>query len=140
MYARDDDTWSTSSTVCLSEPEERRDTTLDVCDHDTLLDENTLEPTKPLVEYRQKLRRTLALIPRNIDQEMSCCYYSKTCDSNKDIMITTSSLSRGKFKHPRAKQMAAAARYGWVFTPEQAQHPEDWLNRVSYVVQNLPLV
>lgn len=59
------------------------------------------------------------------------------CWTNRDVVETTKALSTGKFTHPRAKQMAAAARYGWNFTADDALNPEDWLNQLAYSSQTL---
>lgn len=44
--------------------------------------------------------------------------------SNLDVRNTTRLLLTQKYRHPRARQLAAAARYGWYISPEQAYRPE----------------
>lgn len=44
--------------------------------------------------------------------------------SNKDVAITTQLLISQKYRHPRTRQLAAAARTGWNIPPEYAFRPE----------------
>lgn len=76
------------------------------------------------------LRRSLALFPRSVDDMMKKISFDPKSSSNSDIILITSHLSKGRFKHPRAKQMSAAARYGWKFTPQEAFCPEHWMASV----------
>lgn len=77
-----------------------------------------------------KLRRCLAICDLSVDGQMCLREFDYNCSSNKDILLATHGLTTGVFRHPRARQMAAAARYGWKFTPDQSSCPEDWMNDI----------
>jgi len=78
-----------------------------------------------------KLRRTKALGKLTKNNYLCKSDLDLTSSSNKDIILTSNALKYGKFKHPRARQMAAAARYGYKFYPHEAQYPEVWLDKLS---------
>ena len=72
------------------------------------------------------LRRSFAICPTSVDDYMKHVSFDLSHKSNQDIVKTTNALKSGKFTHPRARQMAAAARYGWKFSTNEAFHPELW--------------
>lgn len=84
-----------------------------------------------------KLRRHFTVAASSLDDEMKLVYLDLSHRSNNDISIATRGLKRGKFRHSRARQMAAAARYGWKFTPEDTFRPEEWMNKVSSCSEHL---
>lgn len=77
-----------------------------------------------------KLRRQQAITGIKIDDYMFSLGCNLSCPSNADIVSSSRGLARGKFRHPRSRQMAAAARYGWKFTPMDAKHPENWRDAI----------
>lgn len=77
------------------------------------------------------LRRQVAVGAATIDDTMMKISNDYTSSSNADILKATNLLRRGKFTHPRARQMAAAARYGWRFTNDDVFRPEDWMESLS---------
>jgi hypothetical protein len=76
------------------------------------------------------LRRSLTICPRTLDDQMRMCYLDFSHRSNRDILSFTRSLKTGKFRHPRARQMVAAANYGWLFERRQAFRPEEWVDTI----------
>lgn len=76
------------------------------------------------------LRRSLSIIPQDVDMYMKRIYLDLKDKSNLDIRHTTNNLLKGKFKHPRANQMSAAARYGWKISPNEAFKPEEWIENI----------
>lgn len=78
-----------------------------------------------------RLRRCFAIVPNNVDQEMKLSFLDLANRSNKDIRTTTECFRRQNYRHPRARQLAAACRYGWVVTPLEAYKPEDFMSRLS---------
>lgn len=78
-----------------------------------------------------KLRRCLARIPNNVDQEMKLVFFDMESSSNSDISATTNCFRKQVYRHPRARQLAAACRYGWVVTPAEGYRPEEFMSRLS---------
>jgi len=96
--------------------------------------------TIDLNESSSLLRRTVAIYPATLDAFMSHACYDLRDASNNDIVVTTAILKRNIFKHPRAKQMAAAARYGWKFSSLDAFYPENWANALAYAARLSPAI
>lgn len=79
-----------------------------------------------------KLRRSLSVfVPGTVDGQMSRGDLDLESRSNKDLTVMKNVLLQGKFKHPRAKQMAAAAKFGWMLDYQDCLKPEYWLERIS---------
>lgn len=78
-----------------------------------------------------RFRRTTTLFPGNVDDYMKKIWLDFTSFSNSDIITTTQLLRTGKYSHPRLKQLAAAARYGYMICPEEAFQPELWLDNLQ---------
>lgn len=78
-----------------------------------------------------KLRRTLSYYVSSVDDYMSRKEYDMSHSSNSDYLFTTAQLLKGKFKHPRALQMQAAAKYGWKLGLNDCYHPEHWMSTIS---------
>jgi len=79
-----------------------------------------------------KLRRSFAFVPHSIDEWMKKKELDMASPSNTDIKTTTELLKTQKYRHPLARQMAAAARYGWYVSPDHAAFPENWKNAIYY--------
>jgi len=78
-----------------------------------------------------RLRRCFAICPNSVDQEMKLAFLDLESKSNADICATTRCFRRQTYHHPRARQLAAACRYGWVITPAEAYMPEEFMSRLS---------
>jgi len=81
-----------------------------------------------------KLRRSVAAYPQTEHDWQKLVYLDLNHSSNHDIAALTRALKKGKFRHPRARQMAAAARNGWVITISDAFVPGDWNERVRQIL------
>lgn len=79
---------------------------------------------------RPKLRRSVAVVPKSQDDEMRRVDCDLHHSSNQDLVSATEGLRRHKFRHPRARQAAAAARYGFVFTHEEVFN-HSWKDRLA---------
>jgi len=78
-----------------------------------------------------RLRRCFAVVPNSVDQEMKLAFLDLKSTSNSDICATTACFRRQTYHHPRARQLAAACRYGWIVTPAEAYMPEEFMSRLS---------
>lgn len=78
-----------------------------------------------------RLRRCFAIVPNSVDQEMKLAFLDLESHSNADISVTTECYRKQTYRHPRARQLAAACRYGWIVTPTEAYKPEEFMSRLS---------
>lgn len=78
-----------------------------------------------------RLRRCFACMPTSIDQEMKLVFFDMKSSSNSDISATSACFRRQTYRHPRARQLAAACRYGWMVTPTEGYAPEEFMSRLS---------
>lgn len=80
-----------------------------------------------------KLRRTLSICPDTREGWQNLVYLDHSHGSNKDIQTLNNALRTGKFRHPRARQLAAAAKNGWTITVEDMFIPGHWVDRVREI-------
>jgi chromatin remodeling complex protein RSC6 len=78
-----------------------------------------------------RLRRCFACMPNSVEQEMKLVFFDMKSSSNSDISATTECFRRQVYRHPRARQLAAACRYGWMVTPTEGYIPEEFMSRLS---------
>jgi chromatin remodeling complex protein RSC6 len=78
-----------------------------------------------------RLRRCFACMPSSVDQEMKLVFFDLKNISNSDISATSACFRRQTYRHPRARQLAAACKYGWMVTPAEAYAPEEFMSRLS---------
>lgn len=78
-----------------------------------------------------RLRRCFACMPNSVDQEMKLVFFDLKNSSNSDISATSACFRRQTYRHPRARQLAAACKYGWMVTPTEAYAPEEFMSRLS---------
>lgn len=80
---------------------------------------------------QSRLRRQLTIFSTSLPSYYGKIWLDRDHQSNFDLISINNGLRKGKFKHPRAKQMAMASRNGYTFTPDEAFYPEEWLNNLS---------
>lgn len=86
-----------------------------------------------------KLRRSLSeetIRRSSVEEYMVGRSLDLSHSSNFDLTKLRDLISRSKFKHPRAKQLAAAARAGWLITASEYFDPV-WLNERIVTYWNL---